>query len=286
MTSIGSTPSVAPDPYPDLPIERGPRDKGVGSWVPREKHRLLCGYLHGTRYAWKKWSNRYFIDPFAGPGRIQVAGETFTREGGALLAWRSLAETAPFSNMLIGDIDPGRVLACTRRLTAIGATPEGFPGAATETIKSMVHAIPPRSLCLAYIDPYNLEFLEYSIFQELAKLEHVDLAVNFCTMDLQRNADLEFDPERARFDGTAPGWRQQADVRGASKKNLKLLFFNYWCALIRNLGFSHSKEMPLIRNDQGNAIYRMVFFARHNLPTRIWGDVARERNQTLGLFDD
>jgi three-Cys-motif partner protein len=133
---------------------------------------------------------------------------------------------------------------------------------------------------MAYIDPYNLELLSFSIIEELAKLK-VDLAVNFSTMDLQRNAELEFDPKRARFDGTAPGWRRDPDILNASKQNLALAFFKYWCDLVRALGFEHSKEMPLVRNEQGRAIYRMVFFARHDLPNRIWSDVARGPNRAF-----
>lgn len=38
------------DPCPELELERGPRDEGVGSWVPAHKHRLLCEYLrHAER---------------------------------------------------------------------------------------------------------------------------------------------------------------------------------------------------------------------------------------------
>jgi three-Cys-motif partner protein len=274
------------DPHPELPIERGPEDKGVGNWVSCEKHRLLSEYLHASRFAWKKWKGRVFIDPFSGPGRIQVAGESFTRDGGALVAWRSLAKEAPFTNMFVGDLDVERSAACVRRLQALSAPARSFPGPAAETVKQMVAAIPPRSLCMAYIDPYNLEYLSFPILETLAKLRKVDLPINFCTMDLQRNAELEFDPARARFDDAAPGWRQNAGVLSASKQNVKLMFFNYWCGLVRGLGFNHSREMPLVRNNQGHAIYRMVFFARHDLPTRIWSDVARGPNRSLALFDD
>jgi three-Cys-motif partner protein len=281
-----AVPVVNPDPHPELPIERGPEERGVGSWVPREKHRLLGEYLDGSRFAWRKWKSRVFMDPFAGPGRIQVAGETFTRDGGAILAWRSLAKDAPFTNMFVGDLNTERVAACERRLQALGAPATSFPGPAVGTVKAMVAAVPPGSLCMAYIDPYNLELLSFSIIQMLAELKKIDLAINFCTMDLQRNAELEFDPSRARFDGTAPGWRQNPAVLSASKQNVKLAFFNYWCDLVRGLGFSHSREMPMVRNNQGHAIYRMVFFARHDLPTRIWSDVARGPNKSLALFDD
>jgi three-Cys-motif partner protein len=185
-------PSAGPDPRPNLVVERGPSDKGVGSWVPTQKHRLLWEYLYATRNAWKKWPSHVFIDPFAGPGRIQVEGEKTTREGGAVVAWRALADTAPFSQMLVGDLDPDRAHACAERLKAIGKPASPFVGPADETIKSMVASIPSRSLCMAYIDPYNLELLSFSIIEELAKLK-VDLAINFSTMDLQRNLELEFD---------------------------------------------------------------------------------------------
>jgi three-Cys-motif partner protein len=272
------------DPCPALAVERGPNNKGVGSWVPAQKHRLLCEYLHATRNAWKKWPSHVFIDPFAGPGRIQVEGEKSTRDGGAVLAWRALADTAPFTNMLVGDIDPERAAACEQRLKAIGAPVVSFVGPAIATVKSMVVAIPARSLCMAFIDPYNLELLSFSIIAELAKLK-VDLAINFSTMDLQRNAELEFDAERARFDGTAPGWRQDPKVLSASKQNVASEFFKYWCQLVRTLGFEHSKEMPLVHNDQGRAIYRMVFFARDKLPNRIWSDIARGPNRSF-QFDE
>lgn len=271
---------VEPDLCPGLPIERGPQGKGVGAWVPQDKHRLLCDYLHASRYAWKKWPEHVFLDPFCGPGRIQVEGEAFTRDGGAVMAWRALAGTAPFSRVFVGDLAPERASACGQRLAARGAPVASFVGPAAETIHQMVRHVPRNALCMAYIDPYNLELLSFSIIQALAALK-VDLAINFCTMDLQRNAEFEFDPARARFDEAAPGWREDPEILRASKTNVPLAFFRYWCRLVQGLGFDFSREMPLVQNNNGHPIYRMVFFARHDLPTRIWGDVARGSNLSL-----
>ncbi|MEK8034246.1 three-Cys-motif partner protein TcmP [Ideonella sp. DXS29W] len=280
MTRKSLEQPIEPDPCPELVIERGPKEKGVGSWVPRDKHRLLCDYLYASRYAWKKWPQRVFIDPFCGPGRIQVEGESFTREGGSVMAWRALAGHAPFGQMLVGDLVAERARACELRLKARGAVVESFVGPAERTVHEMVSRVPRGALCMAYIDPYNLELLSFSILQALATL-NVDLAINFSTMDLQRNAEFEFDPARARFDDAAPGWRQDAEVRGASKQNVKLAFFQYWCRLVQGLGFAFSREMPPVLNDRGQEIYRMVFFARHDLPNRIWADVARGDNLQL-----
>ena len=125
--------------------------------------------------------------------------------------------------------------------------------------------------------------LSFDILKTLAQLR-VDLAINFSTMDLRRNVEFEFDPARARFDSTAPGWRDAAAIKAASRSNVAGEFFRYWCGLVTGLGFTHSREMPLVLNDRGQPIYRMVFFARHDLPNRIWDDVARGPNRSLDLF--
>jgi three-Cys-motif partner protein len=276
---------VHPDPCPELLVERGPNDDGVGSWVPEQKHRLLREYLTASRHAWAKWPYRVFIDPFSGPGRIQVRDESFTRDGGAVVAWRALAEVAPFTAMLVGDKIAERANACAARLSALGAPVTTFVGPALDTVPGMVAAVPRGALCCAYIDPYNLELLSFDILRELAKLK-VDLAINFSTMDLTRNAELEFDSDRRRFDGAAPGWQEVPSIASSSKANMPGEFFKYWCGLVEGLGFQYSREMPLVRNDQGRPIYRMVFFARHDLPTRIWSDVARGPNRSLDLFEE
>ena len=163
---------IAPDPCPDLVVERGPDDKGVGSWVPMQKHRLLSEYLHASSQAWRKWPSRVFLDPFSGPGRIQVAGESVTRDGGAVVAFRALAEkNAPFTRMLVGDRAKERALACESRLRALGSPVKSYTGPAIATVKQMVDAVPRGSLCMAYVDPYNLELLAFSIIQELSKLK-------------------------------------------------------------------------------------------------------------------
>lgn len=83
-----------------------------------------------------------------------------------------------------------------------------------------------NALTFAYLDPYNLEHLSFGIIRELAKLKSVDFAVRFSTMDLSRNVEMEFDPARARFDDTAPGWRENVSFQTSAKAGVSLAFFN------------------------------------------------------------
>lgn len=272
-----------PDTHPNLEIERGPSGEGVGWWVPQVKHTYLAEYIHATRKAQAKFPRRVLIDPFCGPGRIQVRGESITREGGATMAWhQSVASGCAFTNIFVGDINEARLHACEARLSSAGAPVQGLAGAATTTAPQMVRAVPSGALCLAYIDPYNLEFLSFSILESVAQLPHVDLAVHFSLMDLTRNIDMELDPKRDRFADANPGWRDRAP-RSVSKAGLASWFFEDWRAKVCALGFKASKAMPLVDDGHGRALYRLIFFSRHPLPDRIWGDIARSPNLSLSF---
>ena len=93
------------DPCPDQPVERGPAAEGVGWWVPQTKHTLLAKYISATRKAQLKFPHRVLIDPFCGPGRIQVRGESITRDGGSMVAWRqSVSSGCPFTSVMVGCV--------------------------------------------------------------------------------------------------------------------------------------------------------------------------------------
>lgn len=273
---------VPADPCPGLPVERGPEGTGVGSWVAGSKYRYLRDYLRAAQHALGRWPVRVYIDPFCATGRVQVRGEEFTRPGGAAEAWHALESTpGRWTRMLVGDLDGDRSSACAERLRALGANATAFEGPAIETVPRMVSAVPKGAMCIAFVDPYNLALLDYGMLRTLAALRKVDLIVNFSTMDLIRNADAELDPSRARFDTTAPGWRQQPWAATCNKASLAVAVEGYWRHLVSELGFEFSKAQPLIENDRQQGIYRLMFFARHDLPLRLWRDVARPKNGEL-----
>ena len=273
-----------PDSLPDLPVESGIDGSGVGFWVPESKHTFLAKYIEGSRQARKKFKQRVYVDLFCGPGRIQVKGESRSRPGGALVAWQhSRLDRADFTRCLVADIDGSRSLACAQRLGELGAPVRGFIGPAEITVDEVLSAIPKTALCLAYLDPYNLEFLSFEVIKKLARLKFIDFAVHFSTMDLRRNVLMEFNPERARFDGAAPGWRDYIDQEAFVRGNADDVFFDYWCQLVSSLGFVISRRMPLVRDAGNRPLYHLVFFSRHPFPNHIWGEVAQGPNREFNF---
>jgi three-Cys-motif partner protein len=272
------------DPYPDLPIELGRQGEGVGRWVPEMKHTYLAKYVEATRRAREKYRHRIFVDLFCGPGRIQVKDEQITRHGGAQIAWQhSKLDHVQFTSCLVGDLDEKRVSACGQRLIALGAPVKSFPGPAESTVDQVLKEIPQSALCLVYLDPYNLQYLSFSIIEKLSRLKRVDFAIHFSTMDLRRNVLIEYNPERARFDLAAPGWRDHIDPNAFVKGDADEAFFEYWCSLVTALGFTISQRIPLIRDDGNRPLYHLVFFSRHPLPNKIWGEVAQGVNREFNF---
>lgn len=271
-----------PDPHPDLPICLGTKGTGVGSWVPHEKHRLLADFVQASWAARSKFKHRAFVDLMSGPGRLRVEGEIETRPGGAVVAWRQSQcnPAGAFTQVIVGDLDQAASAACGMRLRAAGAPVTALFGPASQTAVRALQMIPRRnSLCLAYLDPYNLQALTLDVIQCLAQLERVDFVVHFSTMDLVRNVELDF--ERGRFDDVAPGWQDTVLPQQLSRRGMSEAFFDYWCGLVRGLGFEFSERMPLIRNDGNAPLYRLTCFSRSPLPNRLWKDVARPANGDL-----
>lgn len=265
-----------------LPVERGRQGRGVGSWVPATKHTYLCKYIEGTRNMRRRWPQRVYVDLFCAAGRIQVEGEGLTRHGGAPLAWlHSQKGDAAFSHCIVGDIDPVRANACGERLRRLDAPVQVLVGPAEQTAADALRLIPRSALTLVFLDPYNLEFLSFQIIERLASLRKVDFAVHFSTMDLRRNVLMEFNPERARFDAAAPGWREHIDPAAFIRGDADDAFFDYWCGLIRSLGFIISDRIPLVRDDGNRPLYHLVFFSRDERPGGIWSDVAQGPNREL-----
>lgn len=134
---------VLPDPYPEFAGRSRTTVAAWGAGWLRKKHCYLVRYLDATREAQKKFKQRVLIDPFSGPGRIQVEGESFTRDGGSVAAYcQSVRSGAPFTKLLVGDIDADRAHANERRLKAVGANVQSFVGPAKQTVDEMARAVP------------------------------------------------------------------------------------------------------------------------------------------------
>ena len=263
------------DPVTELPV------MPVGDWA-LEKHELLRRYIGASWAVRRQWHNRSFIDLYCGPGRIRVRDTNVEAEGGALVAWLEARKHGGcFTQVLIGDKDQAAATACETRLTRLGAPVKKVVGDADATVDQILAMVPQRGLHLAYLDPFNVEHLPFSVIQKLSKFKNIDIVVHYSVMDVQRNIELDFLRDASRFEGFAPGWKNHVGVDGLPKHQIAQEFTSYWLSLVKSLGFNYAKEMPLMTNSKNGPLYRMVFLLRHPLAEKLWNDIAKPLNRSL-----
>ncbi|MGY2490193.1 three-Cys-motif partner protein TcmP [Cupriavidus sp. CP313] len=268
------------DPVDGLPVME------VGGWA-REKHDALARYVDASRAARRKFGYSSYIDLFSGPGRVIERDTGVIHDGGALLAWRtSIQRNAAFSAMYIGDLNSGYVEACATRLRSLGATVQGFTGPASRTIDEVL-SILPNGLHLAFVDPFNIEHLDFSIIRKLATQNNMDILLHFSVMDVQRNIGKEFNASDSRLEAAAPGWRDSVALDKLPVRNRVAAFLDYWEQLVVDLTKMRIADAkPIFINRKRGPLYRLIHLSRHDLAERLWNDVGRPERGQGRLFSD
>lgn len=259
-----------------LPVEE------VGAWA-KTKHEYLCRYVDISRGVRSRWLDQgkagaTLIDPFCGPGRCKIRGVNEFIDGGVVAAWKkSVDSSTPFSAIYIGDIEPERVEACEKRLRALNAPVVAFTGDAVATTKTIVSAVNSYSLNFAYLDPYNLQTLNFDMIKALAGLRHIDMLVHVSQMDLQRNLDNYSSGDSTVFDAFIPGWRDAIKVGNVTATRQAIL--RYWSELVGRLGVWPSLEPKLITGSGNQPLYWLLLAAKHELALAFWKVAANKQRQ-------
>lgn len=253
----------------------------VGEWIGG-KHELLSDYIQISSAARKKYlhptgrGGATFVDLFCGPGRARLKGGNTYVDGGCVAAWKkSVASGAPFSRIIIGDVDEQRLAAAKERLTRLGAPVEAIVGPARDTVNEAVKRAAHYGLNFAYLDPYSLGALDFGIIAALSRLKRIDILVHVSQMDLQRNFDRNASVEASILDTFAPEWRQSVDHLQSSKA-ARQAYFQYWRGLVAELGIGTNTEMRLITGPGNQPLYLLLLAARHELAHTFWQEVARK----------
>nr|WP_244109038.1 three-Cys-motif partner protein TcmP [Burkholderia anthina] len=265
------------DPADGLPVMK------VGPWS-EDKRVALSRYVDAARKARAKWPYASFIDLFSGPGRVMNRESGVISDGGVLSAWRmSERGGAPFNEIYIADADAESVEACSSRLRAAGAKVQAYVGTASKTVDWVLETL-PRGLHFAFLDPFNIEHLDFEIIRKLAARPNIDLLIHFSVMDVQRNIGVDFNLASSRLDAAAPGWRNNLRLKEVPKREQVSVYLEYWESLVTDLTkMQVAQSKPLFVNMNKGPLYRLIHLARHPLATKLWNDAAlpTSRQQSL-----
>lgn len=264
------------DPLDGLPAEV------VGEWVINEKHERLTKYVNASRGARNKYprAGSAYIDLFCGPGRVQEKDSLKFYDGGALVASSTAREnSSPFNEVHIGDLDTNLLSACEIRLKNLGESVNSYNGPASETVSDVVSKLHPYGLYLAYLDPYNLDNLPFSVIEKLSSIQKMDMIIHVSYQDLARNLDKNLDGSSNSLDNFAPGWRSA--IKGLSNPNAEMRsnIIEHWINLIRDCGMKPFEQFESVRGSKNQKLYWLLFVSRHKLADKLWSEIRNVQKQ-------
>jgi len=246
----------------------------VGAWT-EEKHERLRKYVdssHGARRGFKSCS---YVDLYCGPGRSWVRETGAFIDGSPLVAFDSAAKHGDqFTEILIADARQDYLTAAEKRLQARGAKVRSFQGEAHQVVNQVIAVLDPHGLHFAFLDPYNIGALPFSVIEKLASVKRMDLLIHVSAMDLKRDLHNYVRPDSPNdLDDFVPGWRQHIDTK-RRQDIVRQEIFQYWRSLIKRLGTSPNDCIEVVENSKSSDLYWLVFVARHNFAHKLWQAIA------------
>jgi three-Cys-motif partner protein len=255
----------------------------VGVWA-LEKHDYLRRYLDISRGARQKFlgagkAGATFVDLFCGPGRARIRETGQWIDGSTIAAWKIGQEgNAGFSEILVSDIDESRRQACVERLRRLGAPVRELSGSAAEAAKEVARSVNRYGLHFAFLDPYNLGELDFSIIQALSQLKRIDMLIHVSAMDLQRNLERNIAAPGGAFDTFAPGWRGTVNLN-SSQVEIRRQVFEYWRDQVAQLGTGTANDVRLITGEKNQRLYWLLLATKHELARKFWSVAANADRQ-------
>lgn len=257
----------------------------AGEWT-LEKHERLRRYIDISRKVRQKFiapgkAGATYIDLYCGPGRSLISDTTKIIDGSPLVAFEA-ARSVQFTALHLADADPQNCEAALARVKKRGGDAKMYTGPASQTVGSVCLHLDPYALHFAFLDPYSLAALPFSVIQRLSKFKRMDMLIHVSAMDFQRNLVEFVSGKNQAMDQFAPGWRDHVDV-GQRQDIVRREILNYWLGLIRGLDMTPAQGIELVTGSKHQNLYWLVFVARHERAQEFWEKI-RDINPQRGLF--
>jgi three-Cys-motif partner protein len=144
-------------------------------------------------------------------------------------------------------------------------------------VDQIVHAINPYGLHFAFLDPYNLEQLPFSIIEKLASVQRMDMLTHVSVQDLHRNLD-DYSRLGGVLDSFIPSWRQKVNINQAISP-LRAALLECWLNKIRLLGTTPAQGIELVAGPRRQRLYWLVFVSAPDLGQKLWNAEQDIRGQ-------
>jgi len=189
------------------------------------------------------------------------------------------AKKAPFTEIYISDFSEENVLSCEKRLRSDGINPIVNFGKAENVVDDILKILDKNALHLAFLDPFSLHALPFSIILRLSELRKIDILVHFSAMDFVRNYERLMDQNL--IDNFIPG-ASAAYNRNRSLRVNRRNAFGIWHQRLLDLEF-HASNVEMIK-EKGKHMYWLIHATRNKTALDIWNDIqARDSQRGFGF---
>jgi three-Cys-motif partner protein len=255
----------------------------VGAWA-KDKHDRLRKYVDISRATRRKFvqgsGGATYIDLYCGAGCAVVRESGEIIDGSPLVAFKCATEGGvPFSEFYVADTDQEKCNACVKRIADAGGHALAATGAAEITAARIVSQLNKYGLHFAFLDPYNLDDLPFSVIESFSSLKRIDLLIHVSAQDLQRNLDAYSMSTDGPLDRFAPGWRTVVDLK-QSKRATRAAYVEYWISKMSMLGLPPARHAELISGTTKNQrLYWLIFVSRSDFAKNLWDKIRNVSGQ-------
>ena len=264
--------NTKPDPSDGLPALE------AQEWA-EEKHSYVRRFLGISAEARRKFlkagGKATYAELFAGPGRLFLKGTVHFFDGSPLVAWKESQRTGTeFTEMHMCDEQAAFCKVVERRLKTLKASVTTHPLKADAAAKRVVRLLDHGAINVAFLDPFNLGDLPFTIIETFSQLRRIDLIVHVSAMDLIRQLPNALNGQPTTLDNFAPGWRQGV-TRSTNDEEARGKLLEYWLQKCRGLGFQDARIWKLIKGPTNQPLYWLVLIAKHPLAAQFWDEVNK-----------
>jgi three-Cys-motif partner protein len=262
----------------------------VGPWA-EDKYYFLERYLNASCEARRKFAdkgNAVYIDLFSGPGKCIVRQEQREIEGGAVRAFHR--DEAPFNDYYYFDICEVNAKALRGRL---GNAPNVHidVGDSNYLITSLIKRLQANHYRyhFAFVDPFGPEGLKFETLMELAKLQRMDMLINFPIGAIKRNVSTWLKKSNSILDvflGT-DSWKDA--IKTSRSQSVFQVLLDVFKKQLMGIGYPENglkivtsdsniySGLPTvgIKNTKEVDLYVLILASKHVLGQKIWTSVIK-----------
>lgn len=263
----------------------------VGPWSEK-KYSLMGGYCEIFNAGIKnKFTNRVYIDLFAGAGYAPIKGKNKILKSSSLIA---LSIPTPFTKYIFCEMDEEKIAALEQRARREHPDKDmvfihGDSNFTVDQVIIEIQKLGLSTISFAFVDPFSLN-LHFKTIEKLAQLGRIDFLILLALM-MNANRNLHnFILEESKIIDlfiNKSDWREPFLNGDARKEDFIKFLAKTYDQNMLNLGYKVRNEglKPKVDADEFNlSLYYLAFYSKNNLGNKFFSEIQKYHINQQTLF--